>query len=140
MSSYYIHVTRTVKIRNPADESTELEEAVVYEGGIEKYIFNTVQENNLKKIQEIICGFFPKLTTISAVSFNGYRHYLRVETDKPIRLTKFVAWNEDKSVVWYKYEGTTAGGGQNYIYLAGKKMKLTNFLKMKIVSSNTVEV
>jgi hypothetical protein len=34
-------------------------------------------------------------------------------------------------IVWEKYEGSTAGGGRNTVYVGGRKMKLTQFLKLK---------
>jgi len=33
--------------------------------------------------------------------------------------------------MWEKYEGNTPGGGQNYVYVAGRKIKLTVFLEME---------
>lgn len=32
-------------------------------------------------------------------------------------------------MVWYKYEGYTAGGGQNHVFVANRKIKLTAFLE-----------
>lgn len=43
-----------------------------------------------------------------------------------VKLINFIA--EAPGLIWHKYEGTVAGGGQNYIYVAGKQMKTTHFL------------
>jgi hypothetical protein len=96
-------------------------ETPTYSGNIESFDF-AFQKNNYDKIKQ-------NLEKI------GYRlDYVISKTYKALYcenyLTKFIAFNEAKNVVWYKYEGKRLGVGQNMIYINSKKIKVTDFIKM----------
>jgi len=71
-----------------------------------------------------------KLTQIASSTYKGTPAYtVRDRWNKTVNLTSFVAIAPGV-LVWQKYEGETAGGGQNYIYVGGEKIKTTWFLSL----------
>ena len=56
----------------------------------------------------------------------NYIWYAKFQTkqDGPIRV-HFLAKTENDEIYWRKYESESQGSGQNYLYINGKKYKLT---------------
>lgn len=111
----YIHLTNTVRIKNPCNKG------FFYQGPIQGYSFNT-QQSNFDQISKKLYSVNKFLTTIYVGKYPA-KHHNNL-------LTCFLALSDDKSVAWYKYEGNTNGGGQNMIYINGKKIKTTHFLSL----------
>jgi hypothetical protein len=116
----YIIISDKVKVKNPCYLCENN-----YMGKIEDFNFkdknrNINQENNYLLLQDTLNSFNLKLLFVWA------------GTDNENNLTKFVVTTENNEIVWYKYEGKTPGGGQNYLYIYGKKIKLTKWLGMSI--------
>lgn len=67
--------------------------------------------------------------------FNISINRIMVKMDKPIYFinrtrTQFIATSINNEVIWHKYEGPLLGGGQNYIYIYGKKFKLSHWFNL----------
>ena len=91
------------------------------------------QHENFDDIQEILARHGKRLTRVSMYTdTDGIPHYQDIggrRAGRKVNLTSFVALCTD-TLVWQKYEGRCAGGGQNTVYVGGEKMKLTTFLDL----------
>jgi hypothetical protein len=91
------------------------------------------QTDNYQRIKAILAQFDLKLARVVGSTYEGSPAY-NSWSDHHVRLTTFnattaeLAPNGKPLFRWEKYEGGTAGGGQNHVYIAGEKMKLTAFL------------
>lgn len=88
------------------------------------------QANNYNALSEILKRNGQSFDWIGMAKYTGEADYIR-RYDKPdakAMLTRFVATSP--VLVWEKYEGATAGGGRNEVYVGGAKMKLTEFLAL----------
>lgn len=100
-----------------------------YSGKPEGYTFSRVQQKNYDMLVDILARNGMKFTKIDASTYPGERSYLdRLNKSTPIMLTTFLV--KSPALEWHKYEGFTAGGGQNTVKVGGKKMKLTDFLRL----------
>ena len=88
-----------------------------------------VQERHYDALSEILKRNKRKFKYIGWVAYEGEPDYTRREPGKKVVLTRFVV--TAPGFTWEKYEGATAGGGRNTVYVGGRKMKLTEFLKLK---------
>lgn len=101
-----------------------------YSGPPEGYTFSRVQQKNYDMLVDILARNGMKFTRIDAETYPGRRSYYdRIGKSTPIMLTSFIG--RSPALEWYKYEGQTAGGGTNTVKVGGKKMKLTDFLRLK---------
>ena len=130
---------------------TTVQDPTTYDGGdylgdnyqvnfIDKYVgppegidLGPVQERTYEKLQEVL--------ERNGDSFREFRwakytvdhttwpdRHSRQAGFKPDVLTRFVGIAD--KMVWEKYEGTVAGGGRNTVYVGGRKMKMTDFVKL----------
>ena len=109
------------KITNPAHMFRGAQNCTIFEGSVNSYSWKH-QLDNYTRIQEDLKRNGTELLVVASANYPAERG----------RLTCFVSMSEDGKVVWYKYEGYVPGGGQNHIYIKGRKMKLTTFLDMKV--------
>ena len=115
----FIKITDKTKIRNPLAFSGYTGQ---YEGNINNFLFKDEglnQQSNFEKIQESLIQFNTKLDYIWSSKFIF-----------PRQRTIFIAKSSDNNFYWYKYEGKTAGGGQNSLFINGNKIKVTKWLRM----------
>jgi len=88
-----------------------------------------VQERNFDSISAVLKRNRRKFKYLGWIAYTGTPDYLnRSDPKKTVTLTRFIMTAPD--FVWEKYEGSTAGGGRNTVYVGGQKMKLTAFLKL----------
>jgi hypothetical protein len=99
-----------------------------FSGKPENYTFSKVQQKNYDILVDILARNGMKFTKIDAQTYPGERSYLDRGNKKPLFLTSFIV--KSPGLEWNKYEGWTAGGGQNTVKVNGKKMKLTDFLRL----------
>lgn len=149
----YIRICENTKIANPAYVKTindftkkygNLEEAkkeydkyisdalYTYSGPIINFSFPTkLLEQKYETIQQILQKNNLKLEYIFAGEIISYYHTnTRIINKIPVKRMKFIACTEDKSIVWYKYEiPSTTSSTYNYIYICGKRILLTEFIK-----------
>ena len=104
--------------------------ATQYSGKPEKYTFSKVQQKNYDMLSSILARNGMKFKHIDARTYPARRSYLAPNRNdpKPFFLTSFIV--KSPALEWIKYEGGTAGGGQNHVKINGKKMKLTEFLSL----------
>lgn len=117
-----------LKIKNPAycnnDESI-YDKTTAFEGFINDYKFNNVQQKNFDNIQDILGKYNAFLIYIHACDRKVFNRPHKKYYNRPV----FVAYNSDKTVIWYKYEGLNDGSEQNYLYICGEKCKTTHVLR-----------
>lgn len=114
MDDDWICLSNDRKIQNPLKRKNIIE---TYVGNIDNYNFERQKKNYDKLIQLTeLCN--DKLKYIISVTFQR----------KTSTATTFIAYNDDKSIVWYKYEslGKTS---DNRIYVQGSWYNLPWTLK-----------
>ena len=94
-------------------------EAVVYEGPVSAYDFKK-QEQNRQKLEAVLRRNGTHLSVIASARYKGDRG----------ENTRFAAASADGKLMWYKYVGFSAQGGQNHVFVCGMRIKLSTFLKM----------
>lgn len=113
-----------------------------YVGSISKYTFSSqVMEDHYIKLKRILEDHSLKFAMIGSSTYVGEGSY-DARWNNPVataKLTKFVAFVGDpwkSPFVWYKYEGQTAGGGHNHVYVGGEKIKLSDFYNLSANKQN----
>lgn len=84
---------------------------------VEEFDFQK-QTDKYNKIQEILKRSNTKLSEIGAYQYPRSN------------LFTFVAVSDNDKFVWQKYESGTSGAGQNFVFVAGRKMKTTTFITL----------
>jgi len=128
-------------IQNPFEVYKAVPGAVVQFCPSSAYVFNkkySKQQKNYEAINAVLKLVGTELGDISAAEYDAAGDYI---TRKPCRLTTFVVQSKDGSLLWQKYEGSTKGGGHNWIYLRnGKKIHTTTFVStLPAVAAEWVE-
>ena len=116
---------RNTTIPNPALVFEGDDGADVFQGVVEDYNFKRQSENFLR-LQKVLKANDTELGPIAAATYDGNQGYQG--NYKHTSLTRFVSCSKDGRLMWAKYEGKSVGGGQNYVYVAGMRLKLTDFL------------
>ena len=116
---------RKTTIANPA---RGLANALDYQGDVSGYQFGG-QASNFLKLQAILKENGTELGPIAASTYPSGSGWYGDFVGR--KLTRFVSCSKDGSLMWEKYEGSIPGGGQNHVFMAGRKMKLTGFLALK---------
>lgn len=122
----YINLIENAQREDVAEDSTF--KIKRYSGKPEGYTFSRVQQKNYDMLVDILARNGMKFTKIDAQTYPGERSYLDRHKTTPIMLTTFIV--KSPALEWHKYEGWTAGGGSNTVKVGGKKMKLTDFLRL----------
>lgn len=97
----------------------------VYSGHPNGVNLGTVQEKHYQTLSDILKRSNKKFNYVGYAAYEGLPAYNSHSGNSPT-LTRFVM--TAPGFVWEKYEGDTAGGGRNTVYVGGKVMKLTDFL------------
>ena len=125
-------VARAVKrdLQGVAEGSIHSPGATQYSGKPDTYTFSKVQQKHYDTLSSILARNGMKFTHIDARTYPARRSYLAPNRNdpKPFFLTSFIV--KSPALEWIKYEGGTAGGGQNLVKINSKKMKLTEFLSL----------
>ena len=125
-----INVATKKKSNEGVAEGMHSPGATQYSGKPDAYTFSKVQQKNYDMLSSILARNGMKFTHIDAVTYPGERAYNAPNRNdpKPFFLTSFIV--KSPALEWIKYEGGTAGGGQNLVKINSKKMKLTEFLSL----------
>jgi hypothetical protein len=94
----------------------------VFVGHPDEYKFNSTQKRHYEGMKGILAQAGIEMTLLGSELSDG-------------GLTRFVAIAGDPSkpdFIWQKYEGNEPAGGQNRVYVAGRELKVSQFLSMDI--------
>lgn len=89
----------------------------VYEGPVSGYDFKK-QKANFVKLENALFDAGVQFTEVSGIVYDGdcgYNH-------------RFVVLTNRENVLWYKYVGYAAQGGQNHMFIHGCRIKVSIFL------------
>ncbi len=95
------------------------ENATQFEGHCDDYNFER-QAINFSNLQKVLVANGTKFGPIASAHYKGDLHTNH----------RFVAAAEDGSLFWYKYVAYVAQGGQNHVYVAGRRIKVSVFLNL----------
>lgn len=103
--------------------------ATYWEGtDLDAYPFKPVMSKHYAALKQILLRNGLVFEYLGVCSYDGITYYTsRCAT---VNLVRFVA--VAPGFLWEKYEGNTPGGGQNHVYVAGKRIKLSKFLAFGI--------
>ncbi len=93
------------------------ENATQFEGRCDDYNFER-QAVNFSNLQKVLVANGTKFGPIAAAHYKGDLHTNH----------RFVAAAENGNLFWYKYVAYVAQGGQNHVYVAGRRIKVSVFL------------
>lgn len=102
-----------------------------FKGNPDSFQFaSNVQKINYENLKAILARYGLRFNYFAASTYAGQGSYWN-RSGNP-KLQSFVGTTdiENPKFVWWKYEGATAGGGRNWVYVGGKAMKLSDFLSM----------
>ena len=85
---------------------------------------SSIQENHFEYLSDFLARNGVEFDYIGYAQYEGSPAYNANQKINPT-LYRFVM--TAPGFVWEKYEGMSAGGGRNTVYIGGKKMKLTSF-------------
>lgn len=99
---------------------------IVYDSLINDFNFKCQGLNQTKNYNRLKLTLYP---------FDLNLTYIMIKIDKPVYFlsrirTQFIATSNNNEIIWYKYEGPLIGGGQNYLFIYGKKIKLSTWFTM----------
>lgn len=97
-----------------------------YSGKPSGFTLTRVQQNNYQALSDILVRNGSKFDYVGAATYTGQASY---QGGNIPTLTRFVM--TAPGLVWEKYEGISAGGGRNTVYVGGKRLKTTEFLSLK---------
>jgi len=115
-----IDITTKIHITNPCLKA----DVFRYDGPLDEFIEQEnfagykIQKENCAKIQATLEPFNLALDHIWVGIFTG----------RGSKHLHFVAKDPTNTIFWQKYEGNSTGSGQNWLYIHGQKIKMTNWL------------
>jgi len=110
---------RNTTIPNPVDLKGKRGYRNAYQGSVDGYDF-LKQRQNFEDLQARLAESGEMLVEVAGVMYdgdNGYNH-------------RFVATNKSGTIVWHKYVGYAAQSGQNHVFIHGRRIKVSVFLKL----------
>jgi hypothetical protein len=109
---------RNTTIPNPVVVALrEYSNVTSFEGSVAKYRFER-QAVNFSNLQGVLRYHNKDFDQVAAVHYKG---------DLGIN-HRFVVTTRDGSLLWYKYVGFAAQSGQNHVFVAGMRIKVSRFL------------
>lgn len=89
-----------------------------FEGDVVGYNFEK-QADNFRQLQEVLNPNGIHFTTIASTHYTGDCHTNH----------RFVVLTDNPAVIWVKYVGYAAQGGQNHLYIHGRRIKVSVLLR-----------
>lgn len=111
---------RNTTIPNPAALERNNPTARTFEGLCSEYDFEK-QTENYHRLREVLRTNGTDFLYIASAHYRGDLHTNH----------RFVACSADGRLLWNKYVAFVAQGGQNHVYVAGMRIKVSVFLKLK---------
>ena len=97
-----------------------------FEGQCSDYNFRQ-QTKNFKALQAVLKRNGTDFLYVAAASYTG-----------DVKNHRFVACSADGSLLWNKYVGYIAQGGQNHVYVSGMRIKVSVFLSQPEYKQNAL--
>jgi hypothetical protein len=119
----WIYFAGNTKIKSPTDDATRS-----FVGDVTNYDFK-YQIDNFNKLNQILQAYGVILKNVVSGSYP-------VKYNTTRTLTKFLVYNDERTVVWNKYEGNVSGGGQNNLLLCSPNNSHTKIKISDIVSDD----
>jgi hypothetical protein len=110
---------RETTVPNPANLFSGIDTAETFQGDASKYNF-LKQTQNFKVLQSILERNGDGFTKISAAKYKGDLHINH----------RFDVLTESGKILWHKYVGHAAQSGQNHIFIHGRRLKISVFMKL----------
>jgi hypothetical protein len=98
-------------------------------GNPEDYKFNKIQAGHYEYMKSILAQAGLEFTLLGAESSKARTNW-QGAAGTLVRFVAFVGDPQKPDFVWQKYEGGTPGGGQNRVYVAGREMKVSEFVRL----------
>jgi len=111
---------RQVTIPNPANLHRNDPTARTFEGLCSEYDFK-LQTTNFRRLREVLRANGTDFLYVASALYKGDLHTNH----------RFVACAADGSLLWHKYVGFVAQGGQNHVFVGGMRIKVSIFLELK---------
>lgn len=111
---------RATTIPNPAILHETTPGATVFQGSSAKYNFKR-QTGNYDALRKVLLANGTDFGVIAASEAPGDLHMNH----------RFVVRSKNGKLLWNKYVAYVAQGGQNHVYVAGMRIKVSVFLKLK---------
>lgn len=99
-----------------------------YSGDPMGYELSDVQERHFEYLSDVLARNGLKFDYLGLAEYKGQAAYNAPNKQNMPTLFRFVM--TAPGFVWEKYEGVSAGGGRNTVYVGGKQMKLTEFYRL----------
>jgi len=104
------------------------------------YTLSSIQEGHFEYLSNVLARSGQEFDYLGLAEYEGQAAYNAPNKKNMPTLFRFVM--TAPGLVWEKYEGISAGGGRNTVYVGGKAMKLTDFYRLqpkqqdKLIQSN----
>jgi len=109
---------RQVTVPNPAHLHRNDPTARTFEGLCSEYNFEK-QTENFQRLQEVLIENGTRFLYVASAHYKGDLHTNH----------RFDAVAENGSLLWHKYVGHVAQGGQNHVFVGGMRIKVSIFLE-----------
>lgn len=110
---------RRTTVPNPAVLFNGAEDSVVFQGPVAEYDF-LKQTDNFISLQAVLMRNGDEFTQIASAKYKGDLHINH----------RFDVLTKSGKVLWHKYVGHAAQSGQNHIFIHGRRLKISMFLKL----------
>lgn len=104
-------------IPNPATLHSWDKDARTFQGDADDYNFDK-QTENYKKLSAVLNANGLKFAQVAAAHYEGDSHTNH----------RFVVTTAGGELLWHKYVGYAAASGQNHVFVAGMRVKVSHFL------------
>jgi hypothetical protein len=94
--------------------------ARTYQGPVDDYNFER-QADNFRRLREVLQADCRDFQNVHAAHYRGDLHTNH----------RFVVTTNDDSLLWHKYVGFVAQSGQNHVFVAGRRIKVSRFLELQ---------
>lgn len=99
-----------------------------YSGDPMGYTLSSIQEKHFEYLSDVLARNGLEFDYLGLAEYEGSPAYNAPNKKNKPTLYRFVM--TAPGFVWEKYEGISAGGGRNTVYVGGKAMKLTDFYRL----------
>jgi len=119
----HIQLTNKNKMKNPYHKGT----ANKLHGNVADFDFSSLSLNQLNNY-DLLCKKLAEVNIIfDKISLSSIERIVRNSTQYG---TTFIATTSNPQIFWYKSESQAIGSGGNHMIIGGKKVKVTEFIKM----------
>ncbi len=117
---------RNTTVPNPAQLHSKNPKAYVFEGLASEYDFRK-QLENYAKLEAVLQANGRSFLWVAGAYYPAVRNWVHFP---PANNHRFNAVADDGSLLWHKYVGMEPMGGQNHVFVAGMRIKVSMFLEL----------